>query len=149
MSKVQDIFQREFPRLQQDDTIVQAVQQLRQFNLTGAPVFDKENNLVGYLSEQDCLTAMLHASYFCSLHNTIAQVMSKKVVTVLTSDSVVDSAVIFTSLHLHQLPVLENGVVVGVLNRGQVVRALEATLGECYGGKERLKSGFGFASLQI
>ena len=134
MSKVQDIFQREFPRLQQDDTIVQAVQQLRQFNLTGAPVFDKENNLVGYLSEQDCLTAMLHASYFCSLHNTIAQVMSKKVVTVQASDSVVDSAVIFTSLHLHQLPVRENGLVVGVLNRGQVVRALEATLSDCYGG---------------
>ncbi len=35
MSKVQDIYQREFPRLQQDDTIVQAVQQLREFNLTG------------------------------------------------------------------------------------------------------------------
>ncbi len=135
MSKVQDIFQREFPRLQQDDTIVQAVQQLRQFNLTGSPVFNKENNLVGYLSEQDCLAAMLHASYFCSLHNTIAQVMSKKVVTVLASDSVVDSAVIFTSLHLHQLPVLENGLVVGVLNRGQVVRALEASLGECYSGE--------------
>ncbi len=63
MSKVQDIYQREFPRLQQDDTIVQAVQQLRQFNLTGAPVFDKDNNLVGYLSEQDCLAAMLHAGY--------------------------------------------------------------------------------------
>jgi len=78
MSEVQDIYQREFPRLQQDDTIVQAVQQLREFNLTGAPVFDNDNNLVGYLSEQDCLAAMLHASYFCSLHNTIAQVMSKK-----------------------------------------------------------------------
>ncbi|GAA0658539.1 CBS domain-containing protein [Rheinheimera tangshanensis] len=135
MSTVRDIYQREFPRLQQDDTIVQAVQQLREFNLTGSPVFNKDNELVGYLSEQDCLTAMLHASYFCSLHNTIAQVMSKKVVTVLASDSLVDSAVIFTSLHLHQLPVLENGSVVGVLNRGQVVRALEATLGDCYGGE--------------
>ena len=61
--------------------------------------------------------------------------MSKKVVTVESSDSLVDAAVSFTSLHLHQLPVLENGLVVGVLNRGQVVRALEATLGECYGGE--------------
>jgi predicted transcriptional regulator len=132
MSTIQNLFQREFPRLQQDDTIVQAVQQLRQFNQSGAPVFDQQQQLVGYLSEQDCLTAMLHASYFCSLHNTIAQVMSKKVVTVQASDSLVDCALIFTSLHLYQLPVMENDVVVGVLSRAMVVRALEATLADCF-----------------
>ncbi|MFC4655225.1 MULTISPECIES: CBS domain-containing protein [Rheinheimera] len=132
MSLVKDIYQTELVRLQQDDTIVHAVEQLQKAGVSGAAVFHQQQ-LVGFLSEQDCLGSMLHASYFCSTENKIQDVMTKKVISVKLTDSLIDAAMIFNNLALHQLPVLDHdNQVVGMLYRHQVVKALVGQLQQCY-----------------
>jgi len=132
MSLVKDIYSTDQVRLQQNDTIVYAVEQLQKAGVSGAAVFQNQQ-LVGFLSEQDCLASMLHASYFCSTDNTVQDLMTKKVISVRLTDSLIDAAMIFNNLALHQVPVKDQGnQVVGMLYRHQVVKALIGQLQLCY-----------------
>ena len=47
------------------ETVYEAIHALLTAGMTGGPVVDEKKQLVGFLSEHDCLRAGIEASYTC------------------------------------------------------------------------------------
>ncbi len=104
--------------------IFSAMEKLIDFNLSGAPVIDKSGQLKGWLSEKDCLKFVLEAKYYNNPPESIGQFMSKNVVSLQASDSLFHAIDLFTRYHFQCYPITENDVVVGVVSRSQVLKAV-------------------------
>lgn len=93
---------------------------LELFHITGLPVVEK-GLLVGIIS----LTDILRAVRTGSVQDVLVQdVMTKEVITVLPTDSAIVVAKIMVDKGINRLPVVENDKVVGIVTRGDMIRAI-------------------------
>ena len=109
-----------------DMDILQAINQLIEKRISGAPVVDKQGNLIGVLSEKDCLRVALQASYHGELAGTVAEYMHGEVKTVDAEASIADVAAMFLKDDYRRYPVIRDNRLVGQISRRDVLRALEA-----------------------
>jgi len=105
--------------------LLKAVHKLLQHNLSGAPVVDDNNRLIGFLSEKDCLKAALDASYFRREEGSVQDFMSKDVVSISTEASLIDAIQVFVSTSVRCLPVVEGSRLVGQISRQDILKGLE------------------------
>lgn len=103
-----------------------AITHLVEKRISGAPVVDDHGNLVGVLSEQDCMKVALSAGYHEDLGGLVKDYMSQKVVTIDADTSILQLAQLFVDSPFRRYPVLQNGRLVGQISRRDVLRALEA-----------------------
>lgn len=93
---------------------------LELFHITGLPVVER-GCLVGIIS----LTDVLRAVRTGSVQDVLVQdVMTKEVVTVLPTDSAIAVAKIMIEKGINRLPVVENDKVVGIVTRGDMIKAI-------------------------
>lgn len=59
-------------------------------HVSGAPVVNSNNEIIGFVSEQDCIKQLLLGSYHCDQPATVANVMRRDVVSVKPDDSTID-----------------------------------------------------------
>jgi len=109
-----------------DMDILEAVRTLIEKRISGAPVLDQLGNLVGMLTERDCLKVALDASYYRESGGKVERFMTTSVISVPASTPAVEIAERFATSHLRRLPVLENGRLIGIVSRRDVLRQLEA-----------------------
>ena len=81
-----------------DMEILEAVHVLVTNRISGAPVLDLRGNLIGVLSEQDCIKVALNAAYHNEWGGRVEEFMSREVKTVDADASIVDIAEIFVYL---------------------------------------------------
>lgn len=108
-----------------DTSILQAVHLLIEHRISGLPVVDLRGNVVGMLSESDCLPIAIQASYHGELGGSVSEYMSHGVKTVDADDSIVNLAEEFMESKLRRFPVMERQRLVGQISRRDVLRALE------------------------
>lgn len=109
----------------QDMPVLDAIQELVDRRISGAPVVDNLGNLVGMLSEKDCLKVALNAGYYEELGGAVSEYMSKKVETVETTASILELARLFIETPFKRFPVLgEDNTLVGQISRADVLRAI-------------------------
>lgn len=111
-------------RLSPTDPIRQAVAALVESGAHAAPVVEADGGLCGILTEKDCFRSVLHASYYQEWRGTVAEHLSPDVVSIEASEDMVHAAEMFLSLPHRVLPVLDDGKLVGMLDRGAVMAAL-------------------------
>jgi len=109
-----------------DTDILAAINQLIEKRISGAPVVDKQGNLVGVLSEKDCLRVALQASYHGESAGTVAEYMHGEVKTVDAEANIADVAAMFLRDDYRRYPVIRDNRLVGQISRRDVLRALEA-----------------------
>jgi CBS domain-containing protein len=97
---------------------------LLKHGLPGAPVVDGENRVVGFVSEQDCLAPLLVSSYHCEGEKRVNEVMFSDVVSVHPDDALIGLAKRMSGKMPKQYPVIEQGKLVGLITRSDVLRAL-------------------------
>lgn len=105
--------------------VVEAAQTMLEYRLTGAPVIDDHNRLVGYLSEKDCLHTVLSAIYHGDLGDIVMDRMTKEVRTVHPDDSIADVAERFLKDNCRMYPVIEKSQLVGMISRQSILKALQ------------------------
>lgn len=129
----------------------EAIQILAEKRVSGLPVVNDAGELVGIVSETDLmwqetgvtppayimfLDSVIFlknpASYERDLHKalgqTVGEVMSRDPVTVSPDKLLKDAAQLMHDRSVHRLPVVDvNGQVIGILTRGDIVRAMAAT----------------------
>jgi len=115
-------------------SIEQAVDLLLTYKQTGGPVVDQQQRLVGFLSEQDCLAAMLRDTYHAEQSASVGDCMySGEVVSVSSSTSIIDLAQQMGNLRPKVYPVVDaSGVLIGVITRADVLRAINYQLQDSY-----------------
>jgi CBS domain-containing protein len=106
-----------------DVDIVEAAQTLLEYRLSGLPVLDDHNRLVGYLSEKDCMHTVLSAVYNQDYGDLVEDRMSKNLKTVHPSENITDVAERFLKDGVRMYPVLDKDVLVGMISRQSVLNA--------------------------
>ncbi len=123
-----DIMSRNFVKFSPDMDILEAVDLIVRHNISGGPVVDKLGNLVGILSEIDCMQATVQASYHASRAGRVKEVMRPPSVIIDIDDSVMSIAKRFASqdhtYYYRGFPVLKHNRVVGRIILRDVLRAM-------------------------
>ncbi|MDO5861877.1 MAG: CBS domain-containing protein, partial [Thermoplasmata archaeon] len=137
-----------------DETVKKAVIKFALDNISGAPVVDNRNHLLGILSENDILnlimdyqtkldrdkadTEMLSHSMDSSSetderlkaiseeisNKLVSEVMTRTVLTTTPDASIMEVLRSMIEMKVNRLPVVEKGVLVGIITRGDIIFAL-------------------------
>lgn len=105
--------------------IYKAIDRMLENGISGAPVVDKRGDMVGMLSEKDCLKVALNAGYHGDSGGTVADFMTPNVETVDSDSSILEVAKMFLEKPYKRYPVVEDNRLVGQISRSDVLRALD------------------------
>lgn len=108
-----------------EDSIDYVLDLLAKRKISGGPVVDKEGNLVGIISEVDCLKEIIKGKYSNTpkFPGTVAEYMSTEVTTISQEMSLFDVAGKFLELKIRRFPVIKDGKLIGQISLSDVVRA--------------------------
>jgi CBS domain-containing protein len=147
---VDEVMSRDPIVVRAETPLKEAIQILAERRISGLPVVDSGGQLVGILSETDLmwqqtgvtppayimfLDSVIYlqnpADYERDLHKalgqTVGEVMSKNPITIAPEKSLREAAKVMHDRSIHRLPVLDSaGQVIGILTRGDIVRAMAA-----------------------
>jgi CBS domain-containing protein len=152
--KVRDLMTTEVLALRPDDTVKKAAIRLALDNMSGAPIVDNKNHLLGFVSEDDILRLILKSQEKLDkedavdslldysmdattaagdavkelsdeISNTMLSTIMVRSIMVTTPDApVIEALRIMLRLGINRIPVLEKGVLVGIISRGDIIFAL-------------------------
>ena len=122
---VKDYMSRTLVTFKPDMSVLDAVHKLVEHRIAGAPVVDDAGNLIGMLSELDCLKVVLQAGYHGEYGGPVSDYMSANVQTVNAEMSIIDLAQLFLESHFRRFPVTDRNRLVGQISRRDVLRALQ------------------------
>ncbi len=112
-------------------SLIAIIAQLSASHVSGAPVIDEQKNIVGFVSEQDCLKQLLLGSYHCDQTAVVDDVMRTDVLTVHSSDSIIELAQQMSENKPKIYPVVDNDKLVGVINRQHILQGLTENQQHC------------------
>lgn len=101
-----------------------AIRELINRKITGAPVVDAKGKLVGVFSEVECMKVTLSAAYHEEMPGKIAEFMTTDFQAVDGETGIAEVADLFTKSNLRQFPVVEEGHLIGVISRVDILKAL-------------------------
>ncbi|MDW3094932.1 MAG: CBS domain-containing protein [Gammaproteobacteria bacterium] len=104
--------------------VMNAIDVLVKNRISGAPVVDERGNLIGLLSEKDCMKVAVQAGYYEQLGGRVEDYMTKQVITVEAEASVLEVAKLFMEKGPRRYPVVEDNRLVGQISRRDVLRSL-------------------------
>lgn len=121
---VKDYMSGKLVTFQPDTDVLDAIHELLQHRISGAPVVDNFGNLVGMLSEFDCMSVVLTSGYHDEPGGPVSELMVTDVKTVEASMSIMDIAQLFMESGIRRFPVISGNRLVGQISRRDVLRAL-------------------------
>ncbi len=116
-----------------DIPIEKAIDVLLRNNISGAPVVDSPKNLVGMLSERDCLRVLSNAAFDRLPNGRVRDYMSPCHMTIGPEDGLFMVADLFLRTPYRRFPVIEDGELVGQVSRRDVLRATREFIREIEG----------------
>ena len=104
-----------------------AIKTMLKKKISGAPVLNSQGDIVGILSEVDCLKLMVNGPYDESpaQKGQVSNFMTTTIKTIDSDRTIMDAAYSFVHSGLKRLPVLQNGKLVGQISRVDVLHAIE------------------------
>jgi CBS domain-containing protein len=105
-----------------EERVYTAVKQLLKHGVSGAPVVDKDYNLVGVLSEQDCIHALLRAVHSRLPSALVVDAMSAEPITVTPETTFLTVAHRFVKSRVRRIPVVEGTKLVGQISRRDLLQ---------------------------
>lgn len=119
---VNDIMATRLVTLSPAMSIQEAIALLLKQQVSGAPVVDAEQKLVGVLSEKDCLRIYANGAYNNLPGGVVEQYMSTELTTTVADADLFSVADVFIKSSFRRLPVLdEEGRLVGQISRRDVL----------------------------
>lgn len=108
------------------DMMVQAaVAKFLNSHQLGGPVVDALGHLVGWVSEQDCIAVMLKEAYYDEPMAQVKDVMRKEVLAVGPDTSILELAEMMMGHKPKIYPVVDEGRLLGVISRHNVMQAIQ------------------------
>ncbi len=120
------LVRNDLPVLTPDMPIRRAVAMLVQGQASAAAVIDDSGALLGILSQKDCFRPSLNASYYQEWKGTVADFMTRNVMTLDANIDVIAAAEAFLQHPFRVFPVLDGERFAGMLLRSDVLKRLVA-----------------------
>jgi CBS domain-containing protein len=103
---------------------------LLEHRISGAPVIDARGNLVGMLTQRDCLRVAYAASYHQEPAGAVSRYMAGPVESIPADLELVEVIGVFLRSRYRRFPVLEDNRVVGIVSRRDALAAAASLLGQ-------------------
>lgn len=104
--------------------MVEAIAEFAKLGISGAPVVDERRNLLGMLSDTDCMDAMLKAGMDPAWRASVSTYMTTDVESVDAESSLIDVAQRFLMRRFRRFPVVDDNQLVGQISRLDVLKAI-------------------------
>lgn len=123
---VKDYMARRLITFKPYQSMYKVVEVLIKYNISGGPVVNDEEELVGVLSEGDCLKEVVKGKYHNMpiLSGLAEDYMVKEVLTVSPDINIFEVAKMFLEKRLRRFPVVENKKLVGQISQKDVMKAV-------------------------
>jgi predicted transcriptional regulator len=124
---VSDYMATRLIKFKPDQSIFEAMNLLLSKKISGAPVVNDQNELVGMISESDCMKEIIRGKY----HNmpidtgSVLSYMTKEVVFIAPDLNIFEVAQMFLERKLRRFPVVYKGKLVGQISQKDVIRAFK------------------------
>lgn len=143
--KAHEIMIKQVYKVRESDTVQAVIKQFIEHRISGLPVVDANNKIVAYVSDGDIMryigkheNLVVDFFYYTAvvkgdfeefedrvqkiLDLNILDIAQKKVIKVSQDEEIENIAAILAKKHIKKLPVEHNGVLVGIISRGDVIR---------------------------
>ena len=110
-----------------EDSLDHVISQLIKYKISGGPVVNDKNELVGIISETDCIKHISESKYYnmpADRNNTVGKYMVTDVDTIDQNMNIFDAAFKFISSRRRRFPVIDkNRKLIGQLSQKDVLKA--------------------------
>lgn len=119
MLKAEDVMTRGVITIGPDATLVDTIKLLVAKEISGMPVVDADEKVIGIISEKDILNFIFSGN----IRNTkVMEAMTKKVVS-FSSDTNIDKISLAISENkFRRVPIIDSGKLVGIISRRDIIR---------------------------
>ena len=121
---VKDCMSKNVITLTPDMEILRAAHTLIKQDISGAPVVDEHGRLVGILTERDCMQVAMEGFYHGLPGGLVKDRMSTDPQSVDPEASILTVAQLFINGRFHRYPVVDDGRIIGIISRRDVMRAM-------------------------
>lgn len=120
---VSDIMTHNLIVFKPQDTIHEVMTAFIKHRISGGPVLNDQGDLVGVISEADCMKEISDSRYFNMpiLDKSVSHFMTKEVDTIQSNLSVFDAAALFSKSSRRRYPVMDENRLVGQVSRKDIV----------------------------
>ncbi|MEX0603992.1 MAG: CBS domain-containing protein [Marinobacter sp.] len=122
--KVSDVMWNHIEPIRCGTPLTKVVKALLENHVTGLPVVDAQRQVLGFVSEQDCIHALLVSNYHCEGEPLVDDVMFKEPVTITADMALVDVAQNLGHGKPKVYPVTDHGRLIGIVTRSAILAEL-------------------------
>ena len=122
MAVAKEVMTKDVMSIKPSTSVIEAIDLLLENKISGLPVVDDDNNLIGIISEKDLLHILFRENM--NVKETIDKHMSKKVSAFDEDDKVTDICEFFLDSSFSRAPIVTNGKLVGIISRRDILKCI-------------------------
>ncbi len=123
---VSDYMTKKVVAFKEEQPIEEVIETLINNRISGGPVVNEKNELIGIISEGDCMKQISESRYYnlpIDNNNTVGKAMVREVETIDGNMNIFDAANKFLESKRRRFPIVENGKLVGQISQKDVLKA--------------------------
>ncbi|MEE9364901.1 MAG: CBS domain-containing protein [Cellulophaga sp.] len=123
--KVSDYMTKKLITFSPEQSVEEVIEALIQNKISGGPVVNKKNELIGMISEGDCIKHISESRYYNMPigEHKIEHSMIKNVETIDGNMNIFDAATKFITSRRRRFPIVENGKLIGQISQKDILKA--------------------------
>ncbi len=111
--------------------IFDAIHQLLERKVSGGTVLNDNNEVIGVISELDCLKAVIQTGYYHEGGGTVGDFMHTGDIEYMDlHTSLIDAAQVILNTHHRRMPIVEHGKFVGQISARSLLQAFKDSITE-------------------
>lgn len=119
---IDQVMDKKYVSFHQKASIEDAIKKMLRADVTGAPVIDDDNRLVGYLSQRDCLKQATQMRYLNEQARLVEDYMGHDLVSFHFKTNIFHVIQSFIDKWIHAYPITDDqGKVIGVITRHKML----------------------------
>jgi len=122
MISITEIMSKDIVTIEQEAPIYEALDLLSKRKISGIPVINEQNNIVGILTEKDVLKILIDKNL--GVKTTVSQYMTREVICFTEDDNAFDICKFFIRSNIRRVPILKDGKIVGIVSRRDIVELI-------------------------
>ncbi|WP_075340296.1 CBS domain-containing protein [Tenacibaculum agarivorans] len=123
---VSDYMTKKLITFKENQSLEEVIDTLVKNRISGGPVVNDRNELIGIISEGDCIKHISESRYYnlpLDKENTVGKAMVREVETISGNMNIFDAANHFLKSKRRRFPILENGKLVGQISQKDILKA--------------------------
>lgn len=123
---VSDYMTTKIITFKETEPIENVIQTLIENKISGGPVVNEDNELIGIISEGDCMKQISESRYHnlpMDKNSTVGKAMIKEVETIDGNMNIFDAVNKFLESKRRRFPIVENGKLIGQISQKDILKA--------------------------